>query len=184
MCGGVLTGSNACWHSVLLCWSELMTVIALVCAVLGPQFGSWLAAQMHGGWLFAAIWPYIRWVAIAGFTVLTVETIYFLAPNVRQRFVSQIPGAVLAVLTWIAASWGLGWYLHNFGQYNQTFGAMGAMVALMLWFYVTALAIILGAEINSELLQAAGQHLLQKELSEPFSVSRRVEDPHDLRKSA
>ena len=139
---------------------------------------------MHSGWLFAVIWPYIRWVAIAGFTVLTVETIYFLAPNARQRFVSQIPGAVLAVLSWIAASWGWDGISITSGQYNQTLGAMGAMVALMLWFYVTALAIILGAEINSELLQAAGQHLLQKDLSEPFPVSPRVEGHHDLRKSA
>lgn len=177
------------WKQRLLAYgltllTGVMTVIALVCAALGPQFGSWLADRLHTGWLFAIIWPYIRWTSIVSFTVLTVETIYFLAPNVKQRFLSQVPGAVLAVSTWITASWGLGWYLHHVGNYNQTFGALGALVALMLWFYVTALAIILGAEINSELLRASGQRLSQKEVTESPPALRRVDDREEPRKSA
>lgn len=161
-----------------------MTVIALICTALGPDFGNWVAQRLHAAWLFAVIWPYIRWTVIASFTVLTVETIYFLAPNVKQRFVSQIPGAVLAVSAWIAASWGLGWYLRHVGDFNQTFGALGALVALMLWLYVTALAIILGAEINSELLRAAGKRLSQKEVNDPAPEPRYVYDRERLRKSA
>ena len=161
-----------------------MTVIALICTALGPDVGNWVAQRLHAAWLFAVIWPYIRWTVIASFTVLTVETIYFLAPNVKQRFVSQIPGAVLAVSAWIAASWGLGWYLRHVGDFNQTFGALGALVALMLWLYVTALAIILGAEINSELLRAAGKRLSQKEVNDPAPEPRYVYDRERLRKSA
>ncbi|MGH9502839.1 MAG: YihY/virulence factor BrkB family protein [Terriglobales bacterium] len=176
------------WKTRLLAYgltllTGAMTVIALIFIALGPGFGNWLAHRLHAGWLFAMIWPYIRWTAIAIFTVLSVETIYFLAPNVKQRFVSQVPGAVLAVSTWIVASWGLGWYLQHVGDFNQTFGTLGALVALMLWFYGTALALILGAEINSELLHAAGKRLSQK-AARPVLTPQPVQDRERLRTSA
>jgi hypothetical protein len=55
------------------------------------------------------------------------------------------------------------WYLRSFAHYNKTFGALGAVVALMLWFYVSAMAIILGAELNSEILKSSGRVLPAKE---------------------
>ena len=128
--------------------------IALVAIALGPQFGNWLASRVHVAWAFAAVWPYVRWCVIAVFTVLSVELIYFIAPNVKQKVLIQIPGATFAVFSWLAASWGLNWYLRTFAHYNKTFGALGAVVALMLWLYVSALAIILGAELNAELLRS------------------------------
>jgi membrane protein len=141
----------------------VMAIIALVAMVVGPRFGSWLSMRLHVSWIFAALWPLIRWLTIAGLTILSVEMIYFLGPNVKHRFAGQVPGAVLAVGSWIAASWVLRWYLRTFAHYNQTFGALGAVVALMLWLYVTALAIILGAEMNAELLHSIGKRLLEKE---------------------
>jgi membrane protein len=110
----------------------IMVALALIAMVLGPSFGFWLTSKLGVSWMFATLWPYIRWVATITFTILSVETIYFLAPNVKQKFTAQIPGAVLAVGSWIVASWGLGWYIRNFAHYNKTFGALGAVVALML----------------------------------------------------
>src|SRR5262249_46488615 len=126
----------------------LMVTIVLVAIALGPGFGNWLAAKIHISSLFPILWPYARWLLIGAFTIFSVETIYFLGPNVKQRFKDQIPGAIIAVLSWITASWGLGWYLSHFANYNKTFGALGAVVGLMLWFYITALALLLGAEMN------------------------------------
>jgi membrane protein len=139
-----------------------MVLLALVATVLGPEFGKWMAERVAVGHLFVIAWPYIRWILIIGFTVVTVETIYFFAPNVRQRFKDQIPGALIAVCTWIGASWGLGWYLRHLAHYNYTFGALGAVVGLMLWFYITALSLMLGAEINAELLHSKGERHEQK----------------------
>lgn len=138
-------------------------IVALAAIALGPQFGMWVANHLHAGWAFGTAWPYIRWLSIAGFTVLSVELIYFAAPNIKQGFLVQIPGAILAVLSWIASSWGLSWYLGSFAHYNKTFGALGAVVALMLWLYVSALAVILGAELNAELLKSSGRALPEKE---------------------
>ena len=140
----------------------VMVLLALIATVLGPQFGSWLAERVAVGRFVVLLWPYLRWTLIVGFTVITVETIYFFAPNVQQRFKDQIPGALVAVFTWIGASWGLAWYLRHFAHYNYTFGALGAVVGLMLWFYVTALSLMLGAEINAELLHSKGERHEQK----------------------
>ena len=145
----------------------LMVVLVLVVTVLGPGFGSWLAGRFAIGGLFAVVWPYIRWLLIAGFTVLSVEAIYFLAPNAKQRFRDQLPGAIIAVSSWIVASWGLGWYVRHVAHYNQTFGALGAVVGLMMWFYITGLALMLGAEINAELLHSRGLRLPEKKPAEP-----------------
>jgi membrane protein len=99
--------------------------------------------------------------------MLSVELLYFFGPNVRQQFVAQIPGAVFAVISWVAASFGLGWYLRSFANYNETYGALGAVVILMLWLYLSALAVLMGAELNAELLRSKGEHLAKKEESEP-----------------
>lgn len=141
----------------------VMVAIVLVAVALGPEFGAWLAGKTHATGLFVRLWPYLRWFTIAIFTILSVETIYFLAPNVRQRFTDQIPGAIVAVWSWIGASWGLGWYLSAFAHYNRTFGTLGAVAGLMLWFYVSAIALMLGAELNAELARSRGRHLRERE---------------------
>jgi membrane protein len=132
----------------------LMVAIVLVTMAVGPEFGVWLSAKFNLSWLFADAWPHIRWMVIVVCTILSVEVLYFFGPSVRQRFKDQIPGAIVAVLSWITASWVLGWYLSSVADYKKIFGTLGAVVGLMLWFYITALALITGAEINAELLRA------------------------------
>src|SRR5947209_10243896 len=74
-----------------------LLLIALSVMVVGPRFGAWLAARVHLSDLFVFLWPYIHWTVAVGFTVLAVEALYFLAPNVKQRFGATLPGAALAV---------------------------------------------------------------------------------------
>jgi membrane protein len=124
---------------------------AILSAVLGGRFGWWLAAVLGLDPVFALLWPAIRWIAVLLFTVVSVEVIYFLAPNRRQEFVSQSPGAVLAVAIWIAGSYALQLYLHSFAQANWIYGTLRAVIALMLWLYVSSWAILLGAELNAQL---------------------------------
>lgn len=140
-----------------------MLTIVLAAVALGPEVGTWITARLKLSDFFLRSWPYIRWVVIGSFTILAIETIYFLAPNVKQRFRDQVLGALAAVAVWILVSWGLSWYLSNFANYNKTFGALGAVVGLMLWLYITAIALLLGAEFNSEWADAKGRILLEKE---------------------
>src|SRR5262249_22957188 len=98
-----------------------LLLVALGVMIVGPQFGGWLAARATLSWLLAAVWPYIHWTAAVIFTVLAVEALYFLAPNVKQRFWATLPGAVLAVGCWIALSYGLGIYFRGFAHFSKTY---------------------------------------------------------------
>ena len=129
----------------------VLLLSALGVMIVGPQFGTWLATRTNFSWLFAAAWPYIHWTVAVLFTVLATEALYFLAPNVKQRFWTTLPGAVLAVACWIGLSYGLGIYFRSFANFNKTYGTMGAVIALMVWLYWTSFFMLVGAELNCQL---------------------------------
>jgi membrane protein len=133
-----------------------LLVLGAVSMFLGPEFGTWLANKLHLSWMFAIIWPYLRWSISIAFTVLAVELMFYWAPNVKQHFWSTLPGAALGVGFWIAASYALGLYFQHFAHFNKTYGTLGAAVALMVWLYWSWFFILIGAQINAELLKASG----------------------------
>jgi membrane protein len=135
----------------LTCLIGILLLTALGVMIVGPEFGDWLAARIHLHWLFAATWPFIHWIVAVGFTVLAVEALYYLGPNVKQRFTATLPGALLAVACWLGLSYALGLYFRSFANFNKTYGTLGAAVALMVWLYWTSFAMLLGAELNAEL---------------------------------
>lgn len=144
---------------------------AVVVLALGPQFGAWLAGRAGVSWAFAAAWPYLRWGLSTVFTVLGVELLYFLAPNVKQKFVCSLPGATFAVAAWLGLSHLLGIYIRNFAHYNKTYGALGAGIALMVWLYYSSFMILIGAELNSEIMQMSGSGRLPLKRPPPSSVT-------------
>jgi len=98
-----------------------------------------------------------RWVVLAGAVVLAVSAIYHFAPDrdpARWRWVT--PGAIAAGLLWLVGSALFSVYVVNFGSYNETYGALGGVIVLLLWLFLTAFTVLLGAEINAEMeLQTA-----------------------------
>ena len=141
----------------------VLLLIALAVMIVGPEFGAWLAERTNLSWLFAAAWPYIHWTIAVLFTVLAVEALYFLAPNVKQRFWTTLPGAVLAVGCWIGLSYGLGVYFRSFANFNKTYGTMGAVIALMVWLYWTSFFMLVGAELNCELAKESRQGKIKQD---------------------
>jgi membrane protein len=94
----------------------------------------------------------LRWLLLAAFLVLALALVYRFAPSRHRpkwRWIS--PGALVATGLWILATWLFAFYVGNFGSYNETYGALGGAIILILWFYVSAFVIVLGAELNSEL---------------------------------
>ncbi len=130
-----------------------MGVVAMTAIALGPHFGFWLTGKLGLRAEFAHAWPSLRWAVILTFTVLAIGLLYRAGPNVRVRFRAQVPGALVAVAAWLFASGGLGWYFRSVAHFNKMYGALGAVIALMLWFYVSAIAILAGAELNAELIR-------------------------------
>lgn len=148
-----------------------LLLLALSVMIVGPRFGQWLAIRVNLSNVFVLLWPYIHWSIAIGFTVLAVEALYFLAPNVKQRFLATLPGAILAVGCWLALSYLLGMYFRHFANFNKTYGTMGAAIALMTWLYWTGFAMLLGAELNAELAKISKEGRIQ-EKHEPPPITR------------
>lgn len=147
-----------------------LLLISLSIMIVGPRFGEWLAAKAHVSTIFAWVWPYIHWTISVGFAVLAVEVLYFSAPNIKQRFLATLPGAILAVGAWIGLSYLLGIYFRNFANFNKTYGTLGAAIALMVWLYWTGFAMLVGAELNAELAKVSAEGKIpQKEEPEPIT---------------
>jgi membrane protein len=93
----------------------------------------------------------LRWPAVAIFVILGLAVLYRYAPDRDEpKWSWASPGAVIATVVWIVASIGFSIYVSNFGSYNETYGSLGAVIIVMLWLFITALSMILGAQINAE----------------------------------
>jgi membrane protein len=129
--------------------------------LVGPRFGDWLAARLEVSAVFVAVWPFLRWSIAIGFAILAVEVLYFLAPNVKQRFVATLPGAILSVAAWNGLSFVLGIYFRHFANYNRTYGTLAGLIAFMVWLYWTSFALLVGAELNAELAKESAKGRVQ-----------------------
>lgn len=141
----------------------VLLLVAFATMVVGPQFGTLLAEHHELSWMFASAWPYIHWIVSFGFTILAVEFLYFIAPNVKQRFWSTLPGAILSVSCWVGLSYALGIYFRSFAHFSKTYGALGAVIALMVWLYWNGFIMLLGAEFNCELAKETRKGSIQQD---------------------
>jgi membrane protein len=132
------------------------TLLACVLAVMiaGPRFAAWLATRMVLPAYFVKFWPVFHWTIAIIFTLFVVELLYSIAPNVKQRFLVSLPGAILAVLFCLGLSYLLGFYIRHIGNFNLTYGALAGLVAFMIWCYWNSLALLAGAKLNAELAKA------------------------------
>jgi len=134
-----------------------LMILALTLMVVGPGFGTWLATKAGVGKLFVTVWPYLRWAICVACAVLSIELIYAWGPSARRSLRSTLPGACIAVVTWLVLSSALGLYLRSFTRLNKTYGTLAAGIALMLWLYWTAFSILVGAQFNANLSQARAE---------------------------
>jgi len=141
--------------------SGTLLLIALVVMIVGPRFGAWIAEHLSLSSEFAVAWPPLRWGIAISFTVLAVEFLYFLAPNVKQRFRATLPGAIFAVAVWNGLSVLLSLYFRHFANFNRTYGTLGGLIALMIWLYWTSFVLLVGAELNAELAKQSKKGCVQ-----------------------
>lgn len=151
-----------------------LILFAFSVMIVGPEFGAYLASHLGVSWAFAVAWPYLRYALAIAFVVLAVEGLYFLGPNVKQRYRDTLPGAMLAVLGWILLSTLLSLYVHHVANLNKTYGVLGGGIALLLWMYWSSFAILVGAELNSEIIQERGDGKLALKQPPPAKVEPRA----------
>lgn len=141
---------------------SVLIISALLLVLYGGQLGEALAASIGAGHVFSSIWQALQIPIALVFVLIALVMIYRFVPNAaakrhgkgllasdyRRRWFS--PGVIIAVLLWLLVSLGFRWYLDYFNSYSATYGSLGALIILMLWFYLTGAAILLGGEINCE----------------------------------
>src|SRR5262249_10795022 len=97
------------------------------------------------------IWNYAKWPILLIVALLLVDVLYYSTPNVRLRGFSLVtPGSLLAVLLWLIASALFAFYVSNFGSYDKTYGTLGGIIVMLVWMWITNLALLLGQVMNAE----------------------------------
>jgi membrane protein len=133
----------------------LMVLVSFTLIVAGPSIAQHLASSLGLGFAFEWTWKILQW-PLAFFLVSTaVGLVYYFAPDAEQEWVWITPGAVLSTLLWVLVSLAFKYYAANITDFNATYGAVGAVIVLLLWFYFSGLAILVGAELNAEIEHAS-----------------------------
>src|SRR6185369_11566187 len=113
----------------------------------------------QGAYALAIVFRVVYWTMACLLMVLGFQVMYYYCPDVQNRKWRWFtPGGLIGLGGWIAGSIALRIYLHYFNSYSATYGTLGAVIILLLWFYVTGISLLLGAEVNSEIEHAAAQH--------------------------
>jgi membrane protein len=119
--------------------------------VLGPQLSEWVGNATGTSGLVTAIWWAAQWPVLIVGLLAAFATLLYLGPDVdhpKWQFVT--PGALVAVVAWLAASGLFAVYTSMFGSYNKTWGSLAAVIIMLTWLWLTGLALLFGAELNAE----------------------------------
>lgn len=146
--------SRPTWKVYLLSIFYTLAVTAMLIGsaallLVGPQAMEWLASQIGFQQFFVTLWTWLRWPVALILLCLSVALVYYSAPDAQQKFRFITPGAILSVIVWVLASIGFNYYVNNFADYNATYGSIGAVILLLLYFYISSSVLLFGAEINA-----------------------------------
>jgi membrane protein len=135
---------------------SILIISALILILYGGRLAVYFGVHYGFGEVFVTTWKVAQWPIALAFMLLAFALIYYLAPDLQeQKWVWVTPGSVTGVVLWLLVSLGFKLYLHFFDSYSKTYGALGAVIVLMLWLYFTGAAILIGGEVNSEIENAA-----------------------------
>jgi membrane protein len=148
-------------------WNVRLTAIALTVALAvfivlafglilaGPQLADLLARHYAFGSIFVWTWKIVQWPLAFLMAVVAIGMVYYFAPDAEQLWVWITPGSLVATILWVLGSLAFRYYAVNFGDYEATYGAIGGVILLLLWFFLTGLVIVIGAEMNAEIEHAS-----------------------------
>jgi membrane protein len=133
---------------IMLAVALLVLAAMVLTGSLAKAVGDSIGVGSHA----VQVWNVAKWPVIAVLALLMIDVLYYAAPNVKQPKLRWItPGGVLALTLWAVVSVGFAFYVSNFGSYNKTYGTLGGVVALLVWLWITNLALLLGLEFDAEL---------------------------------
>ncbi|MQA30426.1 MAG: YihY family inner membrane protein [Luteitalea sp.] len=130
-------------------------VASTILVLVGPTLAEKVAEWFHLGAAFTWTWKIAQWPVVLGLVSMAIALMFYYAPDAEQRFIWITPGSILAAVLWLVTSLAFRFYVTNFAAYNATYGTIGGVIVLMLWLYVSSLAILVGAELNAEIEHAS-----------------------------
>jgi membrane protein len=157
-------------------FAVVLVALLAIALVLTGDLARAVGDQVGVGDPAVTAWSIAKWPVLLIVVMTITSGLYYMAPNVQQRGFRWItPGSVIAVMLWIIASAGFALYVSHFGSYNKTYGSLGAVIVFLVWLWITNIAILFGAEFNSELERSreidagvpAEQTLTLEQRSEP-----------------
>ena len=132
-----------------------LTIAALVIVLYGGDIAKFVGAHTGLSAVIVMIWRIVQWPIALLFVVMAFALLYFWGPDTHQKWQWITPGSLVGVVVWIGISLLFRIYLHFFNSYSKSYGSLGAAIVLLLWLYISGLAILAGGEINSEIENAA-----------------------------
>lgn len=137
----------------------VLSAVALVILGASGAVARSLGSQLGLGKQTVDVWNYAKWPVLIIVVVLIIAILYHFTPNVKlPKFRVLSAGAFVALLVWVLASTGLAFYVANFGSYDRTYGSVAGVVIALLWLWLTHVALVFGAELDSELERARELH--------------------------
>jgi membrane protein len=135
---------------VTLVMLVLLALVALALVLTGPVVTA-VAGPLGIGSTAVSIWSIAKWPVLLAVVVTMFAVLFYSTPNVKLAgFKWVTPGAVLAIVVWLIASAAFAFYAANFGSYDKTYGTLGGVVCMLVWLWITNVALLLGMELNSE----------------------------------
>ncbi|MFD1737994.1 YihY/virulence factor BrkB family protein [Bacillus salitolerans] len=136
--------------SVLLTVAMIVVIIiALLLPVFGKQIGLFIFSSFGLSESFLSVWNAGRWIVSFIVLFIVFSCLYYFAPNVKLHWKEIFSGALFATIGWIIVSTAFSYYVGNFTNYSATYGSLGGIIVLLIWFYLTGMIILIGGEINA-----------------------------------
>ena len=139
----------------------ILVALVLIGLVVSGSLAESIGDVIGLGDTAVTAWNIAKWPVMLAIVIALVAVLYYATPNVKQpKFRWMSVGAAIAILTWLVASVAFGFYVANFGSYNQTYGSLAGVIVFLLWLWLTNLALLFGAEVDagSSGPASAGRH--------------------------
>lgn len=146
--------SRAIWKSgatavFLTIGAAVFVIVSITLILVGETLSQWIAEFVGLSWLFTFWWTVLQWPITFVFMLLAADLIYYYAPNVTHKWQWISPGSVLAVSLWIVISLAFKFNAEKLINYNVVYGSITGVIVLMIWFYLSGLALLIGGELNA-----------------------------------